>query len=232
MDNECLLGMCLDIVCGTNMREQARTCCIPQDSVLDMQDIVDTRHQVNVCLDIELGVDMRGQAGTCCAAQDGGADVWVSLNSGRQVGVCLDMQDIVDIRHRMNVCLDISWGPDAREHVKVSWPYITGLGLSRHTRGHLCKPEPAGRLCGCPDTAVHHTCVQHPQGHHQTCHVRGHRRDFQHAAGQAGCWWDGPGHPRTNQPPPRHHMCWDLGHVKTTPGENPLSCSGQSYRGG
>ena len=84
-------------------------------------------------------------------------------------------------------------------------------------------PDPAGRLCGFQDTAVHHICVQDPQGHHQTCHVRGHRRDFEHAAGQAGCWWDGAGHPRTNQLPPRHHMWWDLGHVKTPPGQKPLS---------
>ena len=117
MDNGYLLGMCLDIVCGANMREQARTCCIPQDSVLDMQDIVDFRRQVDVCLDIRLGVDLREQARARCAARDGAADMSDSLDSGR----------------RVDVCVDIEWSADARGHATDSWPFLTREDLIHHT---------------------------------------------------------------------------------------------------
>ena len=199
MDTEDLLSMCLDIVCCANIREQARTRCISQDSVLDMQDIVDS-------MDIGLDVNMRGQAGTHYAALDGAADVRDSLGSSCRVDVCCG--------HCM--------GADVRGHVEDSWPYITRLGLSRHAHMHQCMPDPDGRLCGCEDTAVHNIHVQDIQGRHKTCHVHGHCRHFQHAAGQAGCQWDGPRHPRTNQPPPRHHMCLDLEMSRPPPDKTPF----------
>ena len=99
--------------------------------------------------------------------------------------------------------------------------YLKGGAHPSH-REHRCMPDPAGHLCGCPNTAVHDICVQDIQGRHKTCHVHGHRRDFQHAVGQAGCQWDGPRHPRTNQPLPRHHICLDLKMSRPPPDKAPF----------
>ena len=101
---------------------------------------------------------------------------------------------------------------------------------------HKAGPHPShpqtpvhARPCRTPLWLPRHSCTIHTcpdiQGRHETCHVHRHHTDSQHIMGQAGCRWDGPGHPRTIRPPARHHMCWDLGHVGITPGQTPLSQS-------